>query len=372
MSGIYIHFPFCRKRCDYCDFYLITNLDVAGKFISSLKKEISIYSGFYKDEFFDTIFFGGGTPSILTPFQIEDILDHVYKNLNISPGSEISLESNPEDFIEKSLKDYRSAGINRISFGIQSFLDHELKFLTRLHSAEQAKDVVRAASVYFDNISLDIIYSLPSQTINHIDRSLSEAIALEVKHISAYTLTFEERTPLYKSFQKNLVSKNPDTVEGEMFNFVSGKLTSNGFKHYEVSNFAKENYQSRHNLKYWNYINYFGLGPSAHSMMNGVRWNNYRDIIKYNSLLEADILPVEEKYKLTSDQMKLEYIMLGLRSTGICFERYKKIFNEEFENVFSGAVNELVKNNFGYTGENNFMLNSKGFAIADEIVAKYF
>ncbi|MEP7146072.1 MAG: radical SAM family heme chaperone HemW [bacterium] len=372
MSGIYIHIPFCSKRCDYCDFYLITNLNVLGKFISSLKAEISYSSEFYKEEFFDTIFFGGGTPSILSPFQIEDILNHIYKNYNISEEPEISMESNPEDFFVKSLKDYRSAGINRISFGIQSFLDSELKFLTRRHTAKQAIDVVRAASLQFDNINADIIYSLPSQSIADIEYSLSQAISLGVKHISAYTLTFEERTPLYKSLQKNLVRKNAEAIEGEMYDFVSEKLTSNGFDHYEVSNFAIQNYQSRHNLKYWNYEDYIGFGPSSHSMLRGERWNNYRDIIKYNSLLENNILPVEERYKLSQKQMKLEFIMLALRSTGIYFEKYNEMFKEDFQIKFAHSIDELVENNFGNICDGKLLLNSKGYAVADEIVAKYF
>ncbi|MEO8665143.1 MAG: radical SAM family heme chaperone HemW, partial [Ignavibacteria bacterium] len=372
MNGIYIHIPFCSKRCDYCDFYLITNLKVIDKFISSLKKEVTLSSEFYNGETFDSIFFGGGTPSVLSHFQFEDLLNHLNKNFNINNKSEISMESNPEDFLEKSLKEYRGAGINRISFGVQSFLDHELKFLTRQHSAKQAMDVIKTASEYFDNVNLDIIYSLPSQSISDIDKSLSEAIARNVKHISAYTLTFEERTPLYKSLQKNLVKKNLDSTEAEMYDFVSGKLTSAGFRHYEVSNFAKENYECRHNLKYWNYENYIGFGPSAHSMVNGERWNNHRDIIKYNSMLEQNILPVEEKYKLSDKQKKLEYIMLALRSTGINFEKYKKIFNQDFRKVYSGSIEELFKNNLGNTNNETFALNSKGYAIADEIIARYF
>lgn len=372
MSGIYIHIPFCNKRCNYCDFYLITNLNVIEKYLSSLKKEISLTSDSFKENLFDTIFFGGGTPSILTGLQIEDLINHIFKNFSISNDAEISLEANPEDFLEKNVNDYKSAGINRLSLGVQSFLDSELKFLTRQHSAKDAEGVIKKAAKYFENINADIIYSLPTQTTADIDHSLSKAIELNVKHISAYTLTYEPRTVLYKSLQRNLVSQNPEAAEAELYKFVSEKLISNGYLHYEVSNFAKDGYQCKHNLHYWNYENYLGFGPSAHSFFNNQRWNNYRDIVKYNSLLEKNILPSEEIYELSDKQKKLEFIMLSLRSGGIDFKKYKKIFNEEFEKVFSVSLNELLKNNFAVNHAERFVLTEKGFALADEIIAKYF
>ncbi len=372
MSGIYIHIPFCSKRCDYCDFYLITNLNVIDKFLANLKKEISLSAEEFKQLNFDTVFFGGGTPSILSHPQIYDILNHLHKNFNVSSDPEISIEANPEDFLDKSIEEYRSAGVNRLSLGVQSFIDSELNFLTRQHSAKEAEQVVKKASEYFDNINLDIIYSLPSQTIPDIDRSLSKAIELNVKHISAYTLTFEEKTPLYKSLQKNLVKKNPDNIEAELYGFVSEKLISEGYDHYEVSNFAVDDYQCRHNLKYWEYENYIGFGPSAHSFADGIRWNNYRDIIRYNSLLEEGSLPVESKYELSDDQKKLEFIMLALRSSGVVYEKYYNLFNEDFSVRFSNSINDLTKNNFAVKENGRFKLTERGFAVADEILAKYF
>lgn len=372
LSGLYIHIPFCNKRCNYCDFYLITNLNVVEKYILNLKKEISLSSGLYQEESFNTIFFGGGTPSILSHIQIEDIVNHVNKNFKINTNCEISIEANPEDFFEKDISEYSNIGINRISFGVQSFLDSELKFLTRQHTSIEAENVIKNAVEYFDNINLDIIYSLPSQTIKDIDISLTKAIELNVQHISAYTLTYEERTPLYKTLQKNLIKKNSDSSEGDFYNFVSEKLISNGYKHYEVSNFAKDGYQCRHNLKYWEYENYIGFGPSSHSMVNGVRWNNYRDIVKYSSMLSENKLPIEEKYELNIAQKKIEFIMLALRSTGINFEKYNSIFKEDFKTEFGNSVNELIKNKFSNISQDNFSLSEKGFAVADEIVAKYF
>lgn len=372
MSGIYIHIPFCSKRCTYCDFYLITNLSVIEKFLISLKKEIFLSADKYKQNSFDTIFFGGGTPSVLLPQQIEEILNYLHKNYSISADPEVTMETNPEDLIVKSISEYRSAGINRLSLGVQSFRDSELKFLTRQHTAEEAELIIKDALEVFENISLDIIYSLPSQSVSELDLSLSKAIGLGVRHISAYTLTFEERTVLYKSLQRNIVKKNPDSVEAELYSFVSEKLISNGYDHYEVSNFAKKGYKSRHNLKYWNYDNYLGFGPSAHSFFNYTRWNNFRDIGKYNSSLEKEELPFEDKNEITESQKHLEYIMLSLRSDGIFIEKYNELFKNDFNRKFNSSIDELIKNNYAELSNEKFNLTEKGFAIADEIVAKYF
>ena len=345
---------------------------MTDKFLNSLKKEISLYASQYGNMRINSVYFGGGTPSVLSHKKFKEIINILQGNFDLCKDSEISMEANPEDFLEKHLSDYRSAGINRISFGVQSFSDSELKFLTRQHNSYEAVKVIKDALKYFDNINLDIIYSLPYQTINDIDFSLSKAIDLKVNHISAYTLTYEERTPLYKSLQKNLVKKNTDSKEGDFYNFVSGKLSSNGYHHYEVSNFAKEGFQCRHNLKYWEYKNYIGFGPSSHSMINGVRWNNFRDIIKYNNLLSEDLLPVEEKTVLNSEQKKFEYIMLALRSTGVEFENYFENFGNNFSSEFSDSINYLLKFGMAECTDRKFYLNEKGYSIADEILAKYF
>lgn len=372
MSGIYIHIPFCSKRCNYCDFYLITNLNLTDRFLLNLKKEITLTSGSYSQNKFDTIFFGGGTPSVLSSKQINDIINCLHKNYSISDNSEVTMEANPEDFLDKNLQDYKSAGINRLSLGVQSFKDSELKFLTRQHTSVDAENVVRDALKTFDNVSIDIIYSLPSQSISDLNFSLSKAIGLDVRHISAYTLTYEERTVLYKSLQKNIFKKNPDSTDAELYAFVSEKLISNGFQHYEVSNFAKDGYQSRHNLKYWNYENYLGFGPSAHSFFNLTRWNIFRDIGKYNALLENDILPLEDKYEVGPDQKHLEFIMLSLRSGGIDLKKYREMFKEDFMNKFQDSAKELLKKGYALSDKDKFRLNENGYAIADEITARYF
>lgn len=371
-SGIYIHIPFCIKRCNYCDFYLVTNTDLIDKFLCCLKKEISISKELYRHQKFDTIFFGGGTPSLLSCAQIESLIEHLYKTYDVDINAEISLEANPENFYEKNFTEFKSAGINRLSLGVQSFIDDELKFLTRQHSAAQAEDVVKNSVEIFGNVNIDIIYSLPSQDKRDLKISLDKTAELNVSHVSAYTLTYEPRTVLHKSLEKNLIEKNSEFREAELYEFVSQIIVSSGFNHYEVSNFSKAGYECRHNLHYWNYDNYAGFGPSAHSLMSGKRWNNFRDISKYISCLEKNLFPSENKYELSSEQAKLEFTMLALRSGGINFSKYRKIFKKDFETEYFDALRLLVEKEFGLIEKNNFRLTEKGYSMTDEIIAKYF
>lgn len=376
MSGLYIHIPFCRRKCTYCDFYLVTNLNIVDKFVTNLLKEIELTSPFYKNEKYDTIFFGGGTPSVLTPARLKEIIEALKSNFNLSKNSEITIEANPEDFqkdfIIANFKEYKSAGINRFSFGVQSFIDDELKFLTRMHTAEQAENVIRECRKVFDNVSCDIIYSLPNQTKENLQYSLNKVIELNIPHVSAYTLIFEEQTKLYTLLQKNLVKQNEDSVESDLYSFVSDFLTLHGFTHYEVSNYAKPGYESKHNLKYWSYENYIGFGPSAHSLHKGKRWNNFRDIIKYNIYLQEGKLPVENEIILDEKMMKMEFIMLALRSTGVDFNHYNKFFSKNFYDEYKNSIDELIKNDLGIISEEHFKLNEKGYKLTDEIAAKYF
>jgi len=371
-AGIYIHIPFCQRRCIYCDFYFTTNLKLLDGYTNSLAKEITLASPNYNNVEFDTIFFGGGTPSLLSTNQIECILNTLYKKYNISSNSEISIESNPEDFNGNKLEKLNQIGFNRLSLGIQSFIDTELKFLTRTHSAKQAENVIRKAKEYFENISIDLIYSLPKQTKNDVEYSLNKIIELNIPHISAYTLIFEEKTLLYKQLMEKIVTPNDDKHEAELYEFVSDKLTSEGFQHYEISNFAKEGYESKHNMKYWEYDNYLGFGPSSHSFFDKKRWENFSSIQKYKESLENNQLPIAKEDILNKNEMKVEFIMLALRSKGVKLKKYKRIFEEDFCAIYEKAIKELTKNDYAVMNKGEFKLNKKGYTIADEIITKYF
>ncbi|MBV6479377.1 MAG: Oxygen-independent coproporphyrinogen-III oxidase-like protein YqeR [Ignavibacteria bacterium] len=372
MSGIYVHIPFCRRRCNYCDFYFITNTKLLEEYLISLKKEMSIYSGKHRNQRFNSVYFGGGTPSILTAKDFYSVINELHKNFNIDSDSEISIEANPEDFTGVNFRDYHSSGISRISFGVQSFIDSELKFLSRQHTSSQAVKIIKLAGEFFENINLDLIYSLPEQKFFDLEYSLNTALSLGIKHISAYTLTFEEKTLLFKMLTDEIVKRNSSDTEGRFYRFVSDKLISSGFKHYEVSNFAINGFECRHNLKYWNFDCYLGLGPSSHSFMENERWNNVKSISGYINSLHKNILPIEEKYKPTIIQSKLEFIMLSLRSGGINFKKYEEKFKCNFIQEYSNSVSALTKNKYAINDGYKFSLNEDGYAIADEIIARYF
>ncbi|MBK8983130.1 MAG: radical SAM family heme chaperone HemW [Ignavibacteria bacterium] len=372
MSGLYIHIPFCRKRCNYCDFFFITNTKRKTEFLNALNSEITLLSNQYYGEKFDTVFFGGGTPSVLTSEEISAVIKTLRDNLNVDCNSEITMESNPEDFTDGSIENYLTAGINRFSFGVQSFIDSELKFLTRQHTAEMAEHVIRKASELTQNISVDIIYSLPSQTEEDVNYSISKAIDSGARHISAYSLTYEKGTSLYKSTEKDPRLIKDPVKDSEFYFIVSERLTSEGFEHYEISNFARPGYRSRHNLKYWTYKNYLGLGPSSHSFFFKKRWNNVRSYSGYVNSLNAKTLPAENLYEPDTAQIKLEYIMLGLRSAGINFERYRELTGEDFETENKAAAQELCTAGLAFIRDGNLILTEKGYSIADEITARYF
>lgn len=372
-SGLYIHIPFCRKKCNYCDFYLITNTNILERFLDNLDTEIKLQSQIYGSEKFDTLFIGGGTPSMLSIKQFEKLLNTLNKYFRISSGSEITTEANPEDFTDSDkLKSLRNAGINRISFGVQSFNDDELKFLTREHNAESAIKVIEKAKKEFDNISIDLIYSLPNQSLINLSRTIDTAVRLDIPHISAYTLIFEKETPIYNMMDRKEIKNNDDKLESEMYLMFSEKLIQNGYEHYEVSNYAKPGFESRHNLKYWEYNDYLGLGPSAHSFFNGKRWNNFRNIIKYNINLQKNELAIENEHVLSEEEKKTEFIMLGLRSKGVNLLNYKKLFDTDFRDEFKKSVEIISDDKLGFFNSEYFRLTERGYLMVDEICAKYF
>jgi oxygen-independent coproporphyrinogen III oxidase len=373
-KGIYIHVPFCRKKCSYCDFYLITNLNILPKFLECLKSEIEMSSGNYGKDEFDSIFIGGGTPSILNSKKISEIIENINKNFTLSGNTEITIESNPEDFIINplKLKELRNAGINRLSIGVESFNDSELLFLTREHTSSQAIKVLENAKKYFDNISIDIIYSLPGQKLTDLDKSVETAIQLDIPHISAYTLIFEKETKLYKDLLKKKIKQQSEYNESEFYSKLNLILNNSGYVHYEVSNYSKQGFKSCHNLKYWNYIDYIGFGPSAHSFYSGKRWNNYKNVIKYMNSLKNGVLPIENSYSLTIDESVFEFIMLGLRAEGIEFDRFRNYFHINFIEKYKSSITELINNDLAILNHKNFRLNEKGYSIADEIISRYF
>lgn len=311
MKGVYIHIPFCKSRCAYCDFFSTTQLERREEYVQALLSEIA--ARVPDNEPIDTIYFGGGTPSILETEQIERLLNALLKK-STTPPKEITLEANPGDLNLEKLTALKRLDINRLSIGIQSFNDAELRLIGRRHNAAQAIQAVNdAQTAGFDNISIDLIYALPEQTMESWREAIHTAIKLGVQHISCYCLSYEDGTPLTRLLDDGKISRTDEDTENKLYDELCEILTANGFIHYEVSNFALPNHQSKHNSSYWNNTPYIGLGAGAHSYDGQTRRWNIADLAAYVRRILSDSKYWDEE-SLTEEQKAIEHIMLGLRT----------------------------------------------------------
>ncbi|BDX37632.1 coproporphyrinogen III oxidase [Tenuifilaceae bacterium CYCD] len=288
MSGIYIHVPFCHKKCAYCDFYSVGKNELSYDFPKLIVRELELRRDYLEDKNIETIYFGGGTPSLLPVTYIEEILNAIKKNFSVSTNPEITLEANPDDLCLELLKDYKIAGVNRISIGVQSFIDEELRFLGRRHDSLKAVDsIAQIKAVGFSNISLDLIYGLPNSTMESWEFSLNKAIDLDVQHLSCYHLTYEESTPITRKLKKGQINAINEELSIQQYDLLRQKTQGAGFIHYEISNFAKQGFISRHNSSYWRNVPYLGVGPSAHSFnINTRQWNPNSIVLWSNGIKE--------------------------------------------------------------------------------------
>lgn len=373
MAGLYIHIPFCDTKCIYCDFYSITNHTQKKELFTALITEIQKQSSLVKDKTFDTIFFGGGTPSLLSYDEFSPIFEALYSNYNISPNSEITIEANPGTLNKNKLKEFKRLPINRMSFGVQSFIDSELKFLTRIHSAEQAINSIKSAQdAGFENLNLDLIFALPEQSMKNWQYNLSKAISLGTKHISAYSLIFEEGTFLNTLLHRDKVKKADIELEQEMYEYTMDFLPDHGFNQYEISNYAIDGFQCRHNLKYWEYEDYISFGPSASSFLKDKRWTNVKDISQYIERADSNKEIAEFSEIIDKETSLVEYIFLGLRSKGIDFKKFKSRFGEDFNGKYKDTIEILNKGGFAELTDTQLKLTKKGYSVCDEINATYF
>jgi oxygen-independent coproporphyrinogen III oxidase len=376
MSSLYLHIPFCEHKCIYCDFYSIApngdrhdyNMHIA-RFRQALEQEITLRAKQEQfNEHYTTIFFGGGTPSLLEAGSIEDILGSLSKAFSINHDAEITLETNPGTVNLHKLRTLRATGINRLSVGIQSFHQDDLQFLSRIHTVSEAQACVRdAQEVGFSNISIDLIFSLPGQTQQRWESNLEQAVALNPTHISAYSLIVEPQTPLsrmVKAGQVTLVSPDDDA---ELYAMTIDRLRHYGYEQYEVSNFAKPGYKSRHNGNYWNHANYLGFGPSAHSFWNGHRWWNISNITGYVERLEHHRDAVAGEETLTVEQLLEEEIFLGLRSEGIDVAGFHKRFNVDLMTTHRSVVDSLLTKHLATFEGKRLRLTQRGYPLCDEI-----
>jgi oxygen-independent coproporphyrinogen-3 oxidase len=374
MAGIYIHIPFCNTKCIYCDFYSITDHSKKNEIIDSIIKEISFRSSQLKDKKFETIFFGGGTPSLLSVSDFKKMFEALYANLNISHNPEITIEANPGTMNRKKLKDFKqNLPINRISFGVQSFNDDDLKYLSRIHTSAKAEESIKTAQdVGYDNINLDLIFAIPGQTKEKWIYNLQKAVDLNTKHISAYSLIFEEGTPLFNMYMKKKAIPQTGDAERKLYDLTMSFLKDAGYNQYEISNYAKEGFECRHNLKYWSHDEYISFGPSAASYINRYRWVNVKDIDKYIGQINSGTAAYDFMEFIDEQKSLDEYIMLGLRSKGINLLTLKQKYNTDFHAKYNVTCGILIKNKLARLKNNIFSLTPRGYAICDEILASYF
>lgn len=374
--GLYIHVPFCVRKCLYCDFisYPLEEQQ-AEAYIKGITTEISLYKTQLSPEQQEvaTIFIGGGTPTCLKPAYIEEMMKAVYQNFKVAPGVEITMEGNPGTVSLDNLRDYRSLGINRLSLGAQAFQDELLKGIGRVHLVKDiGKSVENARKAGFDNLNLDLMFALPGQTMNQWQESLQEAVGLGIEHISAYGLKIEEGTPFAKFYEEGKIQGFDEDLELGMMEKTIEYLSIHGYGHYEISNYAKPNHESRHNLIYWRNQEYLGLGPGAYSRMGNQRFSNYATINQYTESLRSGQVPVEERENLSKETQMSETIFLALRlREGLNTKTFEIRFGVKLEELFANTIEKFQKQGMLQYEGNHLKLTPRALPVANMIFAEF-
>ena len=373
MAGIYIHIPFCSKRCIYCGFYSTTAIKDTNRYIDAICKELKMRTNYLKYNTIKTIYIGGGTPSLLNHHQLERIFSTIRDNYNISQVEEVTLECNPNDLTTNYIAQLKKLPINRISMGVQSFEDSILKFLRRRHNAEQAINAVQECQkAGFRNISIDLIYGIPGQSDHSFKNDIKRAVSLGVTHISSYHLSYEENTPLWKQLQNGDIDVIDEESSVNMYNILCSTLSQHNYSHYEISNFAIDGFQSKHNSSYWNGTPYLGIGASAHSFNGSARRWNPDNLELYIDSIECGN-PIYEEEMLSATDLYNEAIMLGLRKS-------EGIQLTDFRNRFGDSLYEKLMHNaqpYIYTGSlikeiDRIRISEHGLFISDNIISSLF
>ena len=380
MSGIYIHIPFCKQACHYCDFHFSTSMKKKEEMVLALAKEIQMRKSEFEKEVIETIYFGGGTPSVLQMEDLRFLISEVYKNYNVAENPEITLEANPDDLTSLSVRaqsrtifeEYKSIGINRLSIGIQSFFEDDLQMMNRVHNSAEAKNCLEEATKYFDNISLDLIYGIQGMSNEKWKQNIQTALSFGVSHISSYALTVEPKTALSKLIQTGKIAKPNDDFAQEHFAILVETLEANDFIHYELSNFGKENYFSKNNSAYWLGKKYIGIGPSAHSYDGVSRsWNISNNSLYLKSLQEYKL--ANETEILSKTDRYNEYIMTGLRTIwGVSLERIENEFGNDYLNYLKKQSQKFLKDELLFIENEVLKPTKKGKFLTDGIASDLF
>ncbi len=374
MAGIYLHVPFCRKTCHYCDFHFSTSLKNKDVVLNAMIKEIEKRKDYLdNNSTIETIYFGGGTPSLLEYKELQDLLDAIYKHYKIAEGVEITLEANPDDLSTSKVIQLRDNGINRLSIGVQSFFDEDLKLLNRIHSGSEAKLAIqKSQDTGIENITIDYIYAIPGLSDTRWQENLSIGLELKVPHISAYCLTVEENTPLEAFIKKGAIQPIDEEQSIRQFEILMDILTAKSFEHYEISNFAKPNFYSKHNSSYWDGTPYIGIGPSAHSFDGNKRQWNIAHNIKYANAISND-LPHYEQETLANKDKANEFILTRLRlKNGINTREFETQFGDTFFTQLMGSASNWINDKYLLIENNHLKLTKKGKLVADRISAELF
>jgi oxygen-independent coproporphyrinogen III oxidase len=367
-AGLYIHIPFCKSKCGYCSFYSIKSLNLIPDFIDALNKEMKFYSKLFTS--FNTVYLGGGTPSLLSPQQLETILKTVGKFYRIDHHAEITIEVNPGDVSLEYFRALRLLGINRLNIGIQSFDDNILKFLGRRHnSAEAIAAINDSRKAGFDNIGIDLIYGVHGQNISLWKKTLQKALSHAPEHISCYQLSLDTGTPLHKEYALQDINLPAEKEQLTFFQVTASELEKAGYIHYEVSNFARqESLKSKHNMKYWQHVPYLGLGPAAHSFLSNKRWWNTSAVKMYLNEIAQGKMPSENSETLSLEQLQLEDLFLGLRtSTGIDLKLYKTRYGTDLLEDKKTIIDALIKNKLMELKDGFLRPTRAGMAVADSL-----
>lgn len=372
MSGIYIHIPFCKQACHYCDFHFSTSLKKKDEMVLALAKEIEMCKSEFQEEIVETIYFGGGTPSILEISDLKFLIDAVYRNFKVVENPEITVEANPDDLTENRIIELSKNKVNRLSIGIQSFFEDDLKLMNRAHNVEEAKSCLEIAIQYFDNISIDLIYGIPEMSNEKWLQNIETALSFKVPHISSYALTVEPKTALHSFIQKGIIPQPDDEVAQEHFQILVDKLSENEFIHYELSNFGKENYFSKNNSSYWLGKKYIGIGPSAHSYDGKNRGWNVSNNSLYIKSIQENKLPIEIETLTKTDRYN-EYVMTGLRTIwGVSLNKIEQEFGETYLNYLNQQAAKFIEDHLLFIDDNILRTTKKGKFLSDGIASDLF
>ncbi|SKC76308.1 radical SAM family heme chaperone HemW [Ohtaekwangia koreensis] len=373
MAGIYLHIPFCKQACYYCDFHFSTSLETKNELVKAISRELILQKDYVKGETINTIYFGGGTPSLLSEEELKMLFDTIYKNYIVNPAAEITLEANPDDLSILNLKQFYSAGVNRLSIGIQSFDDNVLRFLNRVHDSIAAKSCVNEArSIGFKNISIDLIYAIPGQDDIAWKNNIKQALDLSPEHISSYSLTIEDKTVFGRWAATGKLKITEDEIAATQLEILTEQLEAAGFEQYEISNFSQQGFESKHNSSYWKQEKYLGVGPSAHSYNEHSRQYNINNNAAYTRSLQQNIIPFTLETLAVEDKIN-DYLLTTLRTHwGTDLKKMKALYGYDLLADHQQYIESLCSQKLATLENDTLLLTKRGKLLADKIASDLF